>query len=53
MITPLIAHLRERGTVTECAEGDPPHDPRGAFAQAWSVAELSRVWWFLADPQGE
>ena len=53
MITPLIAHLRERGTVTECAEGDPPHDPRGALAQAWSVAELSRVWRFLADPQGE
>jgi predicted glycogen debranching enzyme len=43
----LTAHLMERGTVAECAEGDPPHTPRGAFAQAWSVAELLRVWKLL------
>ncbi len=53
MLVPLIAHLRERGTVTECADGDPPHDPRAAFGQAWSVAELLRVWRLLADRAGE
>ncbi len=44
LIGPLIAHLMNHGTVTECAEGDPPHEPRAAIAQAWSVAELLRVW---------
>jgi glycogen debranching enzyme len=34
------------GHVSEVADGDPPHFPAGAFAQAWSVAELLRalVW---------
>jgi len=53
MLGPLIAHLMERGTVTECAEGDSPHDSRAAFAQAWSVAELLRVWRLLADQADE
>jgi glycogen debranching enzyme len=37
--------LDERGLghVSECYDGDPPHRPRGAFAQAWSVAELLRA----------
>jgi len=30
--------------VSEIFDGDLPHLPRGAFAQAWSVAELARVW---------
>jgi predicted glycogen debranching enzyme len=38
-------HLREAGlaTVSEVFDGDPPHRPGGAIAQAWSVAELLRV----------
>jgi glycogen debranching enzyme len=34
------------GQVPEVADGDPPHAPAGAVAQAWSVAELLRalVW---------
>ena len=34
------------GHVPEVADGDPPHAPAGAFAQAWSVAEVLRalVW---------
>lgn len=31
------------GTVFEVASGDPPHEPGGAVAQAWSVAELVRI----------
>jgi predicted glycogen debranching enzyme len=31
------------GSVSEIFDGDPPHKPRGCFAQAWSVAELLRV----------
>ena len=28
------------GTVSEIFDGDPPHEPKGCVAQAWSVAEL-------------
>jgi predicted glycogen debranching enzyme len=47
MLEPLIAHLDDygMGSIAECAEGDPPHDPRATIAQAWSVAELLRVLW--------
>jgi hypothetical protein len=31
------------GQIGEIFDGDPPHKPRGAAAQAWSVAELLRV----------
>ena len=38
-------HLKEAGlgTVSEVFDGDPPHRPGGAIAQAWSVAEVLRV----------
>jgi glycogen debranching enzyme len=32
------------GTLPEVADGDPPHTPRGCFAQAWTVAETLRAW---------
>ncbi len=32
------------GTLGEIADGDAPFTPRGAFAQAWSVAEADRAW---------
>jgi predicted glycogen debranching enzyme len=32
------------GTLGEIADGDAPFTPRGAFAQAWSVAEAIRAW---------
>jgi predicted glycogen debranching enzyme len=40
------AHLREQGlgTIAEIFDGDAPFTPRGCFAQAWSVAEVLRVW---------
>jgi predicted glycogen debranching enzyme len=31
------------GTIGEIFDGDPPHAPRGAISQAWSVAELMRI----------
>lgn len=51
LVGPLIRYLVAHGTVTECAEGDPPHDSRAAIAQAWSVAELLRVWRRLHDQE--
>lgn len=32
------------GTISEVFDGDPPHAPRGCYAQAWSVAEVLRHW---------
>jgi predicted glycogen debranching enzyme len=32
------------GSISEIFDGDPPHEPRGCFAQAWSVAEILRAW---------
>jgi predicted glycogen debranching enzyme len=36
-------HGRGTGQWPEIFDGDHPHQPRGCFAQAWSVAELERV----------
>jgi glycogen debranching enzyme len=46
-IQPLLQHLTEDGclwSVSEIFDGDAPHKPRGCIAQAWSVAELIRVY---------
>ena len=32
------------GTLSEIFDGDPPFTPRGCVAQAWTVAEVLRVW---------
>jgi predicted glycogen debranching enzyme len=41
----LVAHLGEwgLGSVSETADGDPPHDATGCPFQAWSLAELLRA----------
>ncbi len=31
------------GSVSEIYDGDPPHAPRGAISQAWSIAEILRI----------
>ena len=38
-------HMSEAGLgqISEIADGDAPHTPRGCIAQAWSVAELLRA----------
>ena len=32
------------GSISEIFDGDPPHEPNGCVAQAWSVAELLRAY---------
>jgi predicted glycogen debranching enzyme len=44
-VEPLIEHLDAAGLghVSEIADGDAPHAPRGCPFQAWSLAELIRI----------
>jgi len=44
-LAPLLAHLDEAGLghVSEIADGDAPHTPRGCPFQAWSLGELLRI----------
>lgn len=44
-LAPLLAHLDEAGLghISEIADGDPPHTPRGCPFQAWSVGEALRL----------
>jgi glycogen debranching enzyme len=47
VVAPLLHHLVHDGclgSISEVFDGEPPFTPRGCFAQAWSVAELARVW---------
>jgi glycogen debranching enzyme len=46
LLKPFEDHLRDAGlgSISEILEGDSPHLPRGCIAQAWSVAEVLRVW---------
>jgi predicted glycogen debranching enzyme len=37
------------GTLSEIFDGDAPFTPRGCIAQAWSVAEVLRVWKEIAN----
>lgn len=50
-LSPFWEHLQRAGLgqVSEIFDAEPPHAPRGCFAQAWSVAELLRV--ALLTPQ--
>lgn len=42
----LMSHMRDAGigTISEIFDGDPPHEPRGCIAQAWSVGEILRAY---------
>jgi glycogen debranching enzyme len=46
-LAPLMQELDAHcvGSLSEILNGDPPHTPRGCIAQAWTVAEVLRVWW--------
>ena len=48
-LDPLRDHLLDAalGTVSEIFDGAPPHTPRGAPSQAWSVACTLEAWWRL------
>jgi predicted glycogen debranching enzyme len=45
-LLPLIRQMKSHGlgTLSEIFDGDPPFTPRGCISQAWSVAEVLRVW---------
>jgi predicted glycogen debranching enzyme len=45
-LLPLRDHVFDSGVgqIHEIFEGDAPHRPAGCIAQAWSVAEVLRVW---------
>jgi predicted glycogen debranching enzyme len=45
LVEPLVHHLSSEGVgqLPEIFDGERPHPPGGAVAQAWSVAELVRV----------
>jgi glycogen debranching enzyme len=47
----LRQHMVEAGigSVSEVFDGDAPHRPGGCIAQAWSVAELLRLYTLLED----
>ncbi len=44
-LAPLLEHLERAGLghVSEIADGDPPHTPRGCPFQAWSLGEVMRL----------
>ncbi|BAU64178.1 glycogen debranching enzyme [Stanieria sp. NIES-3757] len=48
-LQPMATHLQAAcvGNLSEIFDGDPPFTPRGAFAQAWTVAEVLRAWVLL------
>lgn len=48
-LEPLFDHLYSGcvGSMSEIFDGDPPFKPRGAIAQAWTIAEVLRVWSLL------
>jgi predicted glycogen debranching enzyme len=50
-LMPFRFHLKQQGVgnIAEIFDGDAPHLPRGCVAQAWSVAELLRVWGLTQD----
>ncbi len=50
-LLPMLHHLHSHGvgSLSEIFDGDSPFTPRGCIAQAWSVAEVLRVW---ADVNG-
>ena len=54
-LSPLREHLDEAGLghVSEIADGDAPHTPRGCPFQAWSVGELLRIERALNVPAAE
>ncbi len=51
MIEPLTGGVV--GSIAEIFDGDPPHAPKGALAQAWSVSEALRVWWEIEKAKPE
>lgn len=55
-LSPMMRHLEQEaciGSISEIFDGDAPYEPRGAFAQAWSVAEILRAWLLINQTEFE
>ncbi|MFK8185587.1 MAG: amylo-alpha-1,6-glucosidase [Phormidesmis sp.] len=52
-LQPLCEHLTAgcTGTLSEIFDGDVPFTPRGAYAQAWTVAEVLRLYQLIEKQQ--
>ena len=53
LLQPLLRHLTQDaclGSMSEVFEGDPPHRPGGCGVQAWSVAEVLRIYRLATAP---
>ncbi|MEM9537583.1 MAG: amylo-alpha-1,6-glucosidase [Cyanobacteria bacterium P01_E01_bin.45] len=50
LLEPMVQHLSGGciGNLSEIFDGEAPMTPRGCFAQAWTVAEVLRVWRLIA-----
>jgi predicted glycogen debranching enzyme len=46
VLEPMSRHVTAAGvgSLSEIFDGDPPFEPRGCIAQAWTVAEVLRAW---------
>lgn len=56
MLEPVRKHLTDSGcigSISEIFDGDAPHNPRGCYAQAWSVGELFQLFHFLNFPSSK
>lgn len=51
LLTPMRDHLFDAGlgSISEIFDGDPPHTPRGAPSQAWSVATILQAWQLIHE----
>ena len=49
LLEPIRDHLFDAGigSISEIFDGEPPHRPRGAPSQAWSVATVLEAWWLI------
>ena len=53
MVASMLPHLDQGcvGSISEIFDADAPYAPRGCVAQAWSVAEVLRIWARTATPR--
>ncbi|GMQ87515.1 MAG: amylo-alpha-1,6-glucosidase [Gammaproteobacteria bacterium] len=51
LLEPMRDHLFDAGlgSISEIFDGDPPHHPRGAPSQAWSVATILEAWQLIHE----
>ena len=54
-LDPISDHLLDAGlgTISEIMDADPPHEPQGCPAQAWSVACILDAWLTLEKLKGD